>query len=230
MTLQAGTGNSRRQLHFPRMRPLTLRLAGSGVLATCALLISRDIGSDVAADDSMPNIRLRSESGSLRSPSLAEAKLAAKRPGGDPSAGFEGSVDPNRRLPGGQIQPVASTPLPAVQLSASARLPAVILAQFDSGASERQPTTPETTAANAALVASFYLDLAERVAAESPDDTASAGNDAQLPAGEATAVIAPGPVLDAATATANERFRALFGQNAYNRRSIASALEVSVPE
>jgi hypothetical protein len=212
------------------MRPLTLRLAGSGVLATCALLIAREIGSDVAGDDSSPNIRLRSESGSLLSPSLAEAKLAARRPGGDTSADFESSADPNRRLPGGSLHPVASTPLPAVQLSASARLPAVILAQFDSDAGDCQPTTPETTAASDALEASFYLNLAERVAADSQDNIASAGSDAQLLAGEATAVIEPGPVLDAATATANERFRALFGQNAYNRRSIASALEVTSPE
>jgi hypothetical protein len=200
------------------------------VLATCALLISREIGSDVAADDSSPNIRLRSESDSLLSPARAEAKLAARRPGGDTSAGFEGSVDPNRRLPGGSLQPVAIKPLPAVQLSASARLPAVILAQFDSDAGDCQPTTPETTAASDALEASFYLNLAERVAADSQDNIASAGSDAQLLAGEATAVIEPGPVLDAATATANERFRALFGQNAYNRRSIASALEVTSPE
>lgn len=215
------------------MRPLTLRLAGSGVLATCALLISREIGSDAAADGGLPNIRLRSEAGSLRSPATAtpaNARFVTGQPDGETSAGFERGAETDRRLPGGPLQTVTSKPLPAVRLSGSARLPAAILAQYDSGESGRQPTTPEAAVATDALVASFYLDLAERVAADGPDDIAVDKSGSPFPDDQATAVIEPGPVLDAAASAADEQFRALFGQNVYNRHSIESALEVLAPE
>lgn len=229
------------------MRALSLKLVGSGMLALAALLVSRQICGDTAATRgqiSAANTEAvasvagatsnRSRSGAARSAATQtmaeEAAFTASALWRDAPESAERDVDTNCRLPGSSNWMVATHPLPAVQLGVAARLPAVIITQFSCGGPGQQSATPEMGASTEALVASFYLDLAKRAAAGSPYGVASAENGAQLLEGEATAVIEPGPVLEAASATANEQFRALFGQNAYNRHSIISALELSSHE
>lgn len=220
------------------MRPLSLKLIGAGVLACCVALIIHPVGDQapltqdgvLVNDDRHPGKSQRMRSRTVRNahpaPVLGPA-LSSGTPDGQTETDMDTNEAPIRRWPGGRYPIATDRPLLAVQLGNTARLPAVMLVQTAGDSIGQPPNTLEMEASTAALTDSFYLDLAERVAAGRPDDVTSAEGVAPFPDGQAVAVVEPGPELDAATATANEQFRALFGQNAYNRNSIISALEVS---
>ena len=227
------------------MQPHHLKLAGFGVLALGVFLIIQELRHEapIARNHRQafgPRTHVRdgafsAPSSQWRATSIRRATaegIAATAPGSSESGGnalgsLELNANTHRRQPGGPSPFATTHPLPAVRLSDTARLPAVILAQVNGGSIGPQPSTPEMAAATEAVVASFYRDLAERVAEEIPDEVAADESGAPLPDGEATAVVQPGPGLEAASSTANEQFRALFGQSAYNRHSIISALELS---
>lgn len=216
------------------MRPHFLKLVGAAVLAGCAALIIHPVGNQTEALSGRgdnhagigPRLRSRVARNAPSTPVLGHA-APPREPFGQSETGVEINGSPIRRQPGERSPIATDRPLPAVQVSNTARLPAVMLVQADGDSTGQSSNTLEMDASTAALTDSFYQDLAGRVAAGRPDGVASAEGVGPLPDGQATAVVEPGPELDAATATANEQFRALFGQNAYNRNSIISALEVS---
>ncbi len=109
-----------------------------------------------------------------------------------------------------------------IRLASNVQLPAAIMAlgsprTVDPG---RSPTPVEQATRN--IESSFYQDLLQA----SGEPTENIQNTEE----EATTVIAPGREVEMARAKANEIYRALFGNEAYNRRTMESAIEVHLPE
>ena len=78
-------------------------------------------------------------------------------------------------------------------------------------------------AAMQGIVDRFYQDLAAGVRQQNAADASSGQISAD---GEDTVVVNPGPIVEAARARANETYRTLFGDDAYNRLTMNTALEV----
>ena len=113
----------------------------------------------------------------------------------------------------------------AVRLAAAVRLPAAIMAQGDP-----EPTlhrnSKATMAANQAISDSFYGDLLSDTNNAHQQD----GNDPDAGPEDDEIVIPPGLEVRRATHRADEAYRTMFGDAAYNRQSMMSALEVLLPE
>lgn len=101
--------------------------------------------------------------------------------------------------------------LPAIQLADDVRLPAALMPHNTAGES------PIVTAARAAIGDRFYRELQE-----------IATNETQ-PEADATVVIHKSPATENALKRANEEYRALFGDEAFNRRTIDTHIEVNLP-
>lgn len=109
--------------------------------------------------------------------------------------------------------------LPAVQLADNARLPAAFMALARSSAEPDKALPLTSNKALQAIEDGFYQDLAVQ---------ASDSNQVDGTEGPAV-VIGPGPILEDASARANELYRSLFGNDAYNRHAMDSAKEVLLP-
>jgi type IV secretory pathway VirJ component len=96
-------------------------------------------------------------------------------------------------------------PQPGLQLSPAVPLPAAAIAQSDPAL-----LTAAATALREQITTQFYQDLA-----------ASFGPNA---------TIQPGPAVTAALARANESYRSFFGDAAYQKQLLNSALEVRLPD
>ena len=117
---------------------------------------------------------------------------------------------------------------PAVQLAWNVRLPAAIM---DSGRRRTENPGAVPTPADEAvrgIETTFYQNVAATVpeVANPPEAAPINGTDN----GESTTVITPGPEVEQARNNANELYRALFGDAAYNRQTMDSAIEVQLPE
>ena len=104
--------------------------------------------------------------------------------------------------------------LPAVQLAGNAKFPAVFMARVLPVADGDDAVNPAVKAAHEAISGKFYQDLAVNSTPVDPADD------------DGTVVIGSGPVLEGASAHADEQFRSLFGNEAYNRHAMDSAREV----
>jgi hypothetical protein len=88
--------------------------------------------------------------------------------------------------------------------------------------------SPTSGAANQAIADTFYGDLLsgsnhanKKRIGDGPDGGPEDGGEVLIPTG---------PAVDRATHRADEAYRALFGDAAYNRQSMMSAIEVLLPE
>jgi hypothetical protein len=115
--------------------------------------------------------------------------------------------------------PVENIPLPAVRLAPDVQLPAVILAiHKEQNDPNNQKPQPIKDAMNA-IVDRFYEDLAK---------AAAAGEHASID-DDGTHVIGKGPAVDRARNYANEVYRALFGNAAFNQMTMDAVLEAQLP-
>lgn len=85
-------------------------------------------------------------------------------------------------------------------------------------------------AANEEIVNSFYRELSERLSetpatrdGESPTKTDSRAEDN-------TVIVDEGPVVQDARERANQRFRTLYGNDAYNRLTMNAAIEQTLED
>lgn len=214
------------------MRVIYLKLIATGLLTVCALLIIRQ-SSFHEPGSNKPVV----------SPSAAFAPRGGDRldtPDTSPQpAGLAGKSTQHEVTPSAQPStdastsiavPISDKPAFGVRLADNVRLPAVILALSDSARDPNHKVPAPVAAAMQSIVDTFYQDLAASVrdgaiagkttAAESADGAATA------PGSEDTVVIQPGPAVDQARARANETYRTLFGDEAYNRLTMNTALEV----
>jgi hypothetical protein len=117
-------------------------------------------------------------------------------------------------------KPLEESPLlpsRTIQLGSNVRLPAALMHQASVTA-----TTPEITAASQGIIDSFYQEIsiqAPRAQLNPPD--------AEI---KDTRTIPASPETDGARRRADDTYRALYGNETFNRHSINSALEVHLPE
>lgn len=184
-------------------------LAAIGLLIVCAFLIIRQSGGKTPAPGPNPVIsssptELPSHAVALPSPSPLDVPAATAEI--IPEANLE-SKNPGMRL-------ADNVPLPAViiDLNTTMKDP------------ERKIPQPIRDAMQA-IVDTFYQDLAASVR----DQPVGASGPTAKTADDNTIVIEPGPAVDRARATANETYRALFGDAAYNRMTMNALLESKLP-
>ena len=109
----------------------------------------------------------------------------------------------------------------AFRLGSDVRLPAALMHQAMATA-----TTPAIATASQGIIDSFYQEISTHARdgmAEEQVNSPQATNDD-------TRIVPAGPDADKARGRADETYRALYGNEAYNRHSINSALEVRLPE
>ena len=105
----------------------------------------------------------------------------------------------------------AAQAVQAVQLGDDVRLPAALMPQDTTNRS------PEVAAAVAAIGDRFYREIQEIAASENPNPATD------------TTVIHKSPATEQALKRANEEYRMLWGDEAYNRTTIDSHIEVNLP-
>lgn len=111
-----------------------------------------------------------------------------------------------------------------IRLADNVQLPAVIIALSNPNRDPNHKIPAPVAAAMQSIVDTFYQALTAAAQAQ-----AAAGKAATAPGGDNTAVIQPGPAVDQARARANQAYRALFGDEAYNQLTLNAALEVKLP-
>lgn len=206
------------------MRPFHLRLIATGLLTVCAVLIVRQ------------SLGHNSDSGKARSShSSANTPTHAPRPLEIATTSRTQPMTPpaSAPVPGGTMHeepPAASAAALAssqrafgIRLADNVRLPAVVLALSMPNRDPQHPIPAPVAAAMQGIVDRFYQDLAAGVRQQNAADASSGQISAD---GEDTVVVNPGPIVDAARARANETYRTLFGDDAYNRLTMNTALEV----
>lgn len=161
------------------------------------------------------------------------------------------SADEDASLPTESKPQSAPGSLPTgVQLADNVKLPAVILAINAARKDPQNKLPAPVAAAMQGIVDTFYRDLAEGAAKSRADTPVEAsGEQVASPAqtGESTGetvaspnidasgieitedtiVIHPGPTVEQARDQANETFRALFGDAAYNQMTMKAMFEVN---
>ena len=132
-------------------------------------------------------------------------------------------TDPSQTRP--ETSPVGDQPpLPAIQLADDVRLPAALMPH------DTSKESPVVAAARAAIGDRFYRELQEIAAKDSVTDPATKDSAAKDSAAEpTTVVIHQSPATENALKRANEEYRALFGDEAFNRKTMDTQLEVKLP-
>ena len=132
-------------------------------------------------------------------------------------------TDPSQTRP--ETSPVGDQPpLPAIQLADDVRLPAALMPH------DTSKESPVVAAARAAIGDRFYRELQEIAAKDSVTDPATIDSAAKDSAAEpTTVVIHQSPATENALKRANEQYRALFGDEAFNRKTMDTQLEVKLP-
>ncbi len=192
------------------MRSTYLTLAAIILLILCAILIIRQSGisdrnSTLAGHQGNPS---QAQGGKVPVGTAAHSLSRIRTADESPK-----SISPS--------SPAKSSP--GIQLSDEVRLPAVILAL---NAAENDPGSkvpPPIAAAMRGIVTTFYQDLADSVRETNADGSHTAPSD------EDTILIKPGPAVERARERANETYRALFGEEAYNQMTLHAALEAQLP-
>ena len=236
------------------MRQLHLNLAAIALLALSAFLILRQSLQNSPAHEipkvstnSTPSTQPSSQStqaesisrpaaeggtvGAVPLPRISQAHgkpQAKETSAGEAAAHFPDRSVTNRAttsLPT-TPEPSSANPAPGIQLADDVQLPAVIIALSDPNKDPQHKIPPPVAAAMQRIVDSFYQELAASVR-ENPmgEDTKPTEAD-----GLETVVIQPGPAVEQARANANEAYRVLFGDEAFNRLMMNAALEARLPK
>jgi hypothetical protein len=151
----------------------------------------------------------------------------------------ETALTPPRSLPNNEAQ--------AIQLSDYVQLPAALMPQNGPETDAELTVPAAVVAANREIANTFYQKIAASPIARpatgekpvdahpvtpvtvSANDSPTPSSDSPTPSGGDTTVIPPGPDVEQAREIANETYRTLFGDEAYNRQTMNSAIEVHLP-
>lgn len=207
------------------MRPLHLQLAATVLLALCVWMILRQSGPHDSASGELPPPEQSTQAAhhAVRAvASLTTSAPRAEQPA--PQAMHASAPAALGNVPHPPLADrnrLAATPAPdsgsntlgrAIQLADNVQLPAVLMVQ-----DRPTTTTPQLAAAISGIGDAFYQKLAASTAPGATSGT------------QDSAVIEPGPEVAQARDLANETYRALFGDEAYNRQTMNSVIEVQLP-
>ena len=235
------------------MRQIHLKLAAIIVLALCVFLILRQSVGNIATSENpkiptpstrtmlptrttqeaqpMPNGRITTATTTATDRMVAttlpeEPPVKAIRTSEPAINAPDGSVTNNSVKDSAAQSPISSSASTSdkqalgIQLAEDVQLPAVIIALSDPNRDSEHKVPPPVSAAMQKIVDSFYQELAASVRVES-----LAVNSVTDADGQETIVIQRGPAVERACANANESYRVLFGDEAFNRLTMSSMLE-----
>jgi hypothetical protein len=226
------------------MRPRHLKLAAASMLAVAAVMIMRHPsepnpnGADPVSGHPLATqaVRRGYRAVSMSAPStpLPAGQAVRQAP---PTADTNPAdiSDTHSTIPDGPQDMGSTQAGRAIQLAENVRLPAAFMAQSEPEMAALTISTNAVAAANLAITDSFYQQLAAGVAAQpAPAAHPEANRSGMMPVTptpgtEDTTVIPPGPEVASARESADELYRALFGDEAYGRMTLHSALEVRLP-
>jgi len=226
------------------MRPRHLKLAAASMLAVAAVMIMRHpsepnpSGADPVNEHPRATqcVRRSNRAASMSAPSTPLPAVQVERQAA-PTANTNPAdlSDTHSTIPDGSQDMGSTQAGRAIQLAEDVRLPAAFMAQSEPEMADLAITTEVVAAANLAITDSFYQQLAAGVAAQpAPAAQPEANRSGMIPVTptpgtEDTTVIPPGPEVASARESADELYRALFGDEAYGRMTLHSALEVRLP-
>lgn len=107
-----------------------------------------------------------------------------------------------------------AAPARAVRLSYSFRLPAAVMARSMVAGVREISISPQVEAASEEVVNHFYREIAREAAGSSEEDTV---------------VVEPDVRTEPVLRSADQLYRTLFGDEAYNRQAMRSAIDVTLP-
>ncbi len=242
------------------MRPLHLKITAMGLLAACAILITRRTAEpEFSTDEAGTALRVvkKKTDGWVAGDGITVIfgqEPANRFGGGVYHQGHAGVTPVNGRHAAtithgtmtdeedkvGIAEMRAKPALPlhrsrpiGIQLGEDVRLPAALMNLSENGLLlDAHNVSPVVTAAREQIANSFYRELADHALAP-----ATAGDARTLPQHEpsesdddaSTVVIAAGPQVEVALERADEIYRVFYGDEAYNRYSMGSAVEVRLP-
>ncbi|MEI6654354.1 MAG: hypothetical protein WCP45_06265 [Verrucomicrobiota bacterium] len=221
------------------MRPLHLKLVATVVLAVCVLLIIRQSVEHDHGASKPPLSRTVSKRVQNAAPpaTTAAVEIPQVKDSNAPQPAPAAAAQPataHAAQPTANPAAQSNTQPLGIRLADNVKLPAVIIALSDPNRDPEHKLPQPVLDCMQGIVDRFYQDLAASAGNQagtaskppgtSPDPTAPV-----TAADNNTVVIEPGPAVDKARARANEMYRALFGDEAYNRLTMNSALEVQLP-
>lgn len=235
------------------MRALHLKLLATGLLtaAACNFIFNSDSSPRETRDradrpkeriapqgqdfGTVPTTSKRAGSESVtpqarRTPENGRSSVP-RDPGSEVSATREDHPEMAARTAGPQSRPGFPR---AIQLAANVQLPAAVMAKGTWAANPSLANSPTAMAANEEIVNSFYRELSERLSEPPPtrngeSSTEPPATDSQA-ADPTTVVVTEGPIIQDARERANQRFRTLYGNEAYNRLIMNAAIEPTLAE
>lgn len=227
------------------MRPIHFRLAAVGLAAGCAFIIFRPSVKIVRASGAAPGVRRADVAHAARydlpaAPAPAMLREISPLPhrlsAGHESRKFATLPPPTHieavrdsprppRLDAESAPLTAAADIPArgIQLAENVRLPAAVMALAEIAKPTAEPVPPAVAAAQRKIVEKFYQEIAAEM---SPHNISPKPELVEA----TTVVISPSKTVDDARHRADEQYRALFGDAAYNRQGIRSAIEVRLPQ
>ena len=158
------------------------------------------------------------------SPAPAATDTAQAGKVGPRSVAAEGPPDP---VPSSEILPDGKARI--LQFADNVPMPAAIMA-LNTAEAEGKDLPAPIAAALHEIANSYDRELAAFAATHSAAAAAAAGENPTVPTADSptqpeSLLITPGPEVDAIRARANERYRALFGDEAYNRETMNGQME-----
>ena len=227
------------------MRPIHFSLAAVGLAAGCAFMILRPSGKNLRASGAEPVFRRTDVARAVRDdlpaapapamlreipplpPRLSARHESRKLAAPQPPNHIEPVPDsPRRPLLDAEPAPLtaaADVPARGIQLAENVRLPAAVMALAEFAKPTAEPIPPAVAAAQLEIVEKFYQEIAAEMAPPNISSTPELEE-------ATTVVISPSESVDDARHRADEQYRTLFGDAAYNRQGISSAIEVRLPE
>ena len=227
------------------MRPIHFLLAAVGLAAGCAFMILRPSGKNLRASRAEPIVRrtdvaraVRDNLSAAPAPAILREipplphrlsarhesrKFATPQPPTHTEPVLDSPRPPLLDAESAPLTAAADIPACGIQLAENVRLPAAVMALAEIAKPTAEPVSPAVTAAQQEIVEKFYQEIAAEMARPNI-----------LPTPEleeaTTVVISPSESVDDARHRADEQYRTLFGDAAYNRQGISSAIEVRLPE
>lgn len=196
------------------MRPPYLLLITIGLIAASSSMIFRTCSQNESSAEK-PKPPKRTEK--RPKPSAASHRLQPAGTSQDQTAPDSATIHPNgiRSEDSYGAEAVIPSPSmampPAVRLADDVRLPAALIPDAEAN------LTPAVTAATAEIGNTFYRELQETANNNTSNQEAD------------TATIFNDPNTEQALTRADEQYRALFGDEDYNRKTAESHIEVNLP-
>jgi len=217
----------------PQSSPVNATLARNAPVDTAhrRSLSNNDAGGSAAHPARTHSSRAANHGGTEQTPPHRISNIpfpgpsstAAPQPGtvGTRSVAAEGPRDP---VPSSEI--LSDGKARILQFADNVPMPAAIMA-INTAEAEGKVLPAPIAAALREIANSYDRQLAAFAATHNLAAAAAAGEDptANSPTQPATLLITPGPEVDAIRAQANERYRALFGDEAYNRETMNGQME-----